>query len=157
MTKEGYENLVAELHRLEAVEMPKASAAIAEARDKGDLSENSEYDAAKEEQRSMEARIEELEFIIKNAEIIDESAFESDVVSIGSTVRFYDIDHDEEECYRIVGSTEANLLEGKISNESQVGKSLLGHRADDVVEVETLDGIDHYRILEISRDEEPYL
>jgi len=154
LTAGGLRALQEELEELKGSGRKDIAQKIKEAREQGDLSENAEYDAAKEEQRNLETRIEELEIIIKNAEIIDESTFERDVVSIGSTVRFYDIDHDEEECFKIVGSTEANLLEGKISNESLVGRTLLGHRADDVVEVETPDGIDHYRILEISRDEE---
>ena len=125
---------------------------IKEAREQGDLSENAEYDAAKDEQRSMEARIEELEKIIKNAEVIDESAYDKDTVSIGSTVKFYDEEFDEELEYRIVGSTESDILKGLISNESPLGKGLIGAKIGETVQVESPDGFSRYKILGISRE-----
>ena len=155
LTAGGLRALEDELQELKGPGRKMIAQKIKEAREQGDLSENAEYDAAKEEQRAMEARIEEIEEIIKNAEIIDESVIDRDIVSIGSTVRFLDVMLNEEEAYKIVGSTEANLLEGKISNESPVGKALLGHKKDDRIMVETLDGtMEEYIILEITREEE---
>ena len=155
LTAGGLRALEDELQELKGPGRKMIAQKIKEAREQGDLSENAEYDAAKEEQRAMEARIEEIEEIIKNAEIIDESVIDRDIVSIGSTVRFLDVMLNEEDVYKIVGSTEANLLEGKISNESPVGKALLGHKKDDRIMVETLDGtMEEYIILEITREEE---
>ncbi len=155
LTAGGLRALEDELQELKGIGRKMIAQKIKEAREQGDLSENAEYDAAKEEQRAMEARIEEIEEIIKNAEIIDESVIDKDTVGIGSTVRFFDVSSDEEELYKIVGSTEANLLEGKISNESPVGKALLGHKKDDRVTVETPDGtIEEFVILEIMHEEE---
>lgn len=155
LTAGGLRALEDELQELKGAGRKMIAQKIKEAREQGDLSENAEYDAAKEEQRAMEARIEEIEDIIKNAEIIDESVIDKDTVGIGSTVRFFDVGNDEEELYKIVGSTEANLLEGKISNESPVGKALLGHKKDDKVMVETPDGtMEEFVILEIIHDEE---
>ena len=155
LTAGGLRALEDELQELKGPGRKMIAQKIKEAREQGDLSENAEYDAAKEEQRAMEARIEEIEEIIKNAEIIDESVIDRDIVSIGSTVRFLDVMLNEEEVYKIVGSTEANLLEGKISNESPVGKALLGHKKDDRIMVETFDGtMEEYIILEITREEE---
>ena len=155
LTAGGLRALEDELQELKGPGRKMIAQKIKEAREQGDLSENAEYDAAKEEQRAMEARIEEIEEIIKNAEIIDESVIDRDIVSIGSTIRFLDVMNNEEDVYKIVGSTEANLLEGKISNESPVGKALLGHKKDDRIMVETLDGtMEEYIILEITREEE---
>ena len=105
------------------------------------MSENAEYDAAKDEQRDIEARIEELEKILKNAEVVVEDEVDSDKINIGCTVDVYDMKFDEEMEFKIVGSTEANSLEGKISNESPVGKALIGVKVGDVVEVETQAGV----------------
>ena len=126
LTSKGMQALEDELQDLKVVKRKEIAQKIKEAREQGDLSENAEYDAAKDEQRSIEARIEELEKIIKNAEVIDESAIDNDTVSIGSTVKFYDEDFDEELEYRIVGSTESDILKGLISNESPLGKALIG-------------------------------
>ena len=153
VTKEGLKKLQDELDNLQNVERPKISKAIGEAIEKGDISENAEYDAAKDEQRSMEARIEELEKIIKNAEVIDESAYDKDTVSIGSTIKFYDEEFDEELEYRIVGSTESDILKGLISNESPLGKALIGAKVGETVQVESPDGFSRYKILEISRSD----
>ena len=124
---------------------------IKEAREQGDLSENAEYDAAKDEQRDIELRIEELEKLLKNAEVVDEDEIDLDKISIGCKVRVYDVDFDEEMEFRIVGSTEANSLQNKISNESPVGQALMGKKAGDVVDVETQAGVIQYKVLEIQR------
>ena len=124
---------------------------IKEAREQGDLSENAEYDAAKDEQRDIEARIEELEKILKNAEVFVEEEADLDKVSIGCQVKILDCEFDEELTYKIVGSTEANSLKGKISNESPVGKALLGKKVGDTVTVTTPAGEFEYKILSIHR------
>ena len=152
LTYAGLKKLEEELHDLKVVKRKEVAGKIKEAREQGDLSENAEYDAAKDEQRSMEARIEELEKIIKNAEVIDESAYDKDTVSIGSTIKFYDEEFDEELEYRIVGSTESDILKGLISNESPLGKALIGAHKDDIVDVETPAGIMQYKVLSIQRN-----
>ena len=121
------------------------------ARAQGDLSENAEYDAAKDEQRDIEARIEEIENILKHAEVVDEDEADTEMVSIGCRVKIHDIDYDEDLEFQIVGSMEANSLGGKISNESPVGKALMGAKVGNVVEVEMGDATDHYQILSIER------
>ena len=153
LTSKGLQALEDELQDLKVVRRKEIAQKIKEAREQGDLSENAEYDAAKDEQRSIESRIEELENIIKFSEVIDESSFDKDKVSIGSTVRFHDEGFDEEMEYRIVGSTESDIMHGKISNESPIGRALIGARVGDIVEVESPEGVDRYRILEISREE----
>lgn len=153
LTSKGMQALEDELQELKVVKRKEIAQKIKEAREQGDLSENAEYDAAKDEQRSIEAKIEELEKIIRNAEVIDESAFDKDTVSIGSTVRFYDEEFDEELEYRIVGSTESDIMKGLISNESPLGKALVGAKIGQEVEVESAEGIARYRILEISRSD----
>lgn len=140
-----------ELQDLKVVKRKEIAQKIKEAREQGDLSENAEYDAAKDEQRSIEAKIEELEKIIRNAEVIDESTFDKDTVSIGSSVKFYDEEFDEELEYRIVGSTESDIMKGLISNESPLGKALVGAKVGQEIEVESADGISRYKVLEISR------
>ena len=151
LTSKGMQALEDELQDLKVVKRKEIAQKIKEAREQGDLSENAEYDAAKDEQRSIEVRIEELEKIIKNAEVIDESAIDNDTVSIGSTVKFYDEEFDEELEYRIVGSTESDILKGLISNESPLGKALIGSKIGEEIEVEAAEGISKYRILGISR------
>lgn len=151
MTKEGYKKKMEEIAYLENVKRPEISRAIAEARDKGDLSENAEYDAAKDEQRDIEARIEELEGILKNAEVVVEDEVDFDKINVGCTVKVYDKTFDEEMEFKLVGSTEANSLEGKISNESPVGQALIGKKVGDSVEVETQAGVMEYEVLHISR------
>ena len=122
-----------------------------EAREQGDLSENAEYDAAKDEQRDIEARIEELEKILKNAEVVDEEEVDLDKISVGCQVKILDIEFDEELEYKVVGSTEANSLTGRISNESPVGRAIMGASVGDIVTVETPAGDLQYKILEIQR------
>ena len=151
LTKKGYEERVALLENLKVVRRKEVAQKLKEAREQGDLSENAEYDAAKDEQRDIEARIEELEKILKNAEVVVEDEVDLDKISIGCRVKILDMEYNEELDYKIVGSTEANSLKGKISNESPVGKALLGHMTGDEVEVETQAGILKYKVLEIQR------
>ena len=151
LTYEGLKKLEDEIDYLKVVRRKEVSEKIKEAREQGDLSENAEYDAAKEEQRDIEARIEEIEKILKNAEVVLEEEADSDKVSIGCTVTILDCEYNEELEYKIVGSTEANSLKGKISNESPVGKALMGKTAGESVTVETQVGDLTYKILSISR------
>ncbi|NBH84370.1 transcription elongation factor GreA [bacterium C-53] len=151
LTYEGLTKLEQELHDLKVVRRKEVAQKIKEAREQGDLSENAEYDAAKDEQRDIEARIEDIEAILKNAEVVVEDEVDLDTISIGCRVKILDMEVNEEMEYKIVGSTEANSLKGKISNESPVGKALLGHRAGEIVDVETRVGEISYKILEIQR------
>ena len=141
-----------ELHDLKVNKRQEVAQKIKEAREQGDLSENAEYDAAKDEQRDIEARIEEIEKILKNVEIVVEDEVDSDKINIGCKVSLYDYDFDEEVEWKIVGSTEANSLEGKISNESPVGMALIGASVGDEIEVETPAGIMKYKVLEIQKN-----
>ena len=140
-----------ELHDLKVVKRKEVAQKIKEAREQGDLSENAEYDAAKDEQRDIEARIEELEKILKNAEVVVEDEVDLDKINIGCQVKILDVEFNEELEYKIVGSTEANSLKGRISNESPVGKALIGSKVGDMVEVETQAGTIQYKVLEIQR------
>ena len=151
LTYEGLKKLEDELENLKVVRRKEVSQKIKEAREQGDLSENAEYDAAKDEQRDIEARIEALEKILKNAEVVVEEEADLDKVSIGCSVKILDCEFDEELEYKIVGSTEANSLKGKISNESPVGKALLGKQVGDTVTVETPAGEFSYKVLSIHR------
>ena len=151
LTYTGLKALEDELHDLKVNRRKEVSQKIKEAREQGDLSENAEYDAAKDEQRDIEARIEEIEKILKNAEVVVEDEVDLDKISVGCQVRILDCEYDEELEYKIVGSTEANSLKGKISNESPVGKALLGAKVGDLVEVETQAGTLQYKVLEIQR------
>ena len=151
LTYTGLKKLEDELENLKVVKRKEVAAKIKEAREQGDLSENAEYDAAKDEQRDIEARIEELEKILKNAEIVVEDDVDLEKINIGWTVDVYDREFEEEMEFKIVGSTEANSLAGKISNESPVGKALLGAKVGDVVKVETHVGELEYKVLEIQR------
>ena len=139
MSEEGYKQLLEELRHLESVERPKVVAAIAEARDKGDLSENAEYDAARNEQAANEGEIATLDYQIKNAVILEENT-DTSFVHIGSKVRVYDAGMEEEEVYEITGTTEANAMENKISNESPVGSALLKHKVGVVVKISAPNG-----------------
>ncbi len=151
MTFAGLKALEDELFDLKVNRRQEVAQKIKEAREQGDLSENAEYDAAKDEQRDIEARIEELEKLLKNVEVVDEDEIELDKISVGCKVRLYDAEFDEEVEYFIVGSTEADSLNGKISNESPVGAALLGRKIGETVEVETQVGVALYKILEIQR------
>lgn len=151
LTYEGLKALEEEIQDLKVNRRKEVAQKIKEAREQGDLSENAEYDAAKDEQRDIEARIEEIEKILKNAEVVVEEDVDLDVINIGCKVKIIDMEYDEELEYKIVGSTEANSLKGKISNESPVGRALIGARQGDVVEVETHSGVLKYKIVEIQR------
>ena len=151
LTYEGLQKLESELHNLKVVKRKEVAQKIKDAREQGDLSENAEYDAAKDEQRDIEARIDEIEKILKNAEVVVEEEVDLDKISVGCRVKILDMEYDEELDYKIVGSTEANSLKGKISNESPVGKALLGARIGEVVTVETQAGDLNYKVLEIQR------
>ena len=153
LTYEGLKKYEDELHELKVVRRKEVAQKIKEAREQGDLSENAEYDAAKDEQRDIEARIEELEKILKNVEVIADEDVTADTINIGCTVVIKDLEDDSTEEYRysIVGSTEANSLMGKISNESPVGKALIGSAVGDVVTVATPDGEFQYEVLEIRK------
>ena len=152
LTYAGLKNLEEELHDLKVVKRKEVAQKIKEAREQGDLSENAEYDAAKDEQRDIEARIEEIEKILKNAEVVVEDEVDLDKISVGCKVKLYDYEYEEEIEFKIVGSTEANSLQGKISNESPVGKALIGAKVDNVVKVEMPAGMVEYKVLEIQRN-----
>ena len=151
LTYEGLKKYEEELQELKVVKRREVAQKIKEAREQGDLSENAEYDAAKDEQRDIEARIEELEKILKNAEVVDEDEVDLGRINIGCKVKILDIEYNDELEYKIVGSTEANSLKGKISNESPVGKALIGTKVGDVINVETPAGVFQYKVLEIQR------
>ena len=151
LTYAGLKALEDEMHDLKVVRRKEVAGKIKEAREQGDLSENAEDDAAKDEQRDIEARIEEIEKILKNAEVVVEDDVDLDKINVGCTVKLYDEEFEEEIEYQIVGSTEANSLMGKISNESPVGKALIGASIGQEIEVETQVGICKYRVLGIQR------
>ena len=151
MTFAGLKTLEDELFDLKVNRRKEVAQKIKEAREQGDLSENAEYDAAKDEQRDIESRIEELEKLLKNVEVVDEEEVNLDTVSVGCKVRLYDAEFEEEIEYSIVGSTEADSLNNKISNESPVGAALLGRKVGETVEVETQAGVLLFKILEIQR------
>ena len=150
LTYAGLKKLEDELHELKVVKRKEVAGKIKEAREQGDLSENAEYDAAKDEQRDIEARIEEIEKILKNAEVVVEDEVDDGVISVGCKVKVLDMEYDEEMDFQLVGSTEANSLQGKISNESPVGKALIGAKQGQVVDVELADGeVMQYKVLKI--------
>ncbi len=149
LTRDGLNKYEAELHDLKVNRRKEIAAKIKEAREQGDLSENAEYDAAKDEQREIEERIVQLEALLKNAEVVDDS--EEGTINIGCTVKLLDVEFDEEVEYLIVGSSEANSLQNKISNESPVGMALLHHRVGDVVDVETQAGDLQFKVLSVER------
>ena len=151
LTYAGLKQYEDELQNLKVVKRKEVAQKIKEAREQGDLSENAEYDSAKDEQRDIELRIEELEKLLKNAEVVVEDEIDLEKINIGCKVKVLEIDEDEEMEFRIVGSTEANSLQNKISNESPVGQALLGRKVGDVVDVETQVGIIQYKVLEIQR------
>ena len=153
LTYSGLKKYEDELQDLKVNKRHEIAEKIKEAREQGDLSENAEYDAAKDEQRDIEARIEELEELLKNAEVVDEDEAGTDVVSIGCLVRIKDVEYGDIDEYKIVGSTEASSLGGAISNESPVGKALLGHKKNQTVNVELDNGeIIKYKILAIKKE-----
>lgn len=153
LTREGLKKYEDELHDLKVVRRKEVAQKIKEAREQGDLSENAEYDAAKDEQRDIEARIEELEALLKNVEVVDMEADEDDItkVNFGLVVKVKDNEFGDEMEFKIVGATEANSLKGKISNESPLGKALIGSKKGDVVSVEAPAGVIEYTILDIRK------
>ena len=151
MTFAGLRALEDELFDLKVYKRKEVAQKIKEAREQGDLSENAEYDAAKDEQRDIEARIEELEKLLKNVEVVGQDEVDADTVGIGSRVKLYDVEMDEEVDYTIVGSTQADALNGKISNESPVGAALIGSKVGETIVVETISGDLEFKILEIAR------
>lgn len=140
MSQEGYDNLLAELHRLEAIERPKASAAIAEARDKGDLSENSEYDAAKEAQAHLEDKINRMKLDIASAKVVDTSRLSADAVQILTTVEMTNLGNDSKMKYTIVSESEANLRVGKISIKTPIAQGLLNKKVGDEASINLPNG-----------------
>ena len=151
LTQEGYDNLEKELERLKTVERYEIAERIKVALGFGDLSENSEYDEAKNAQAQNEIKIAELEEKIKYAKIIDESEVDLETVQVGNIVKLLDVEFEEEVEYTIVGSTEVDLAQNKISNESPLGAALLGKRKKDIVEVQAPVGIIKYKVLKISK------
>jgi transcription elongation factor GreA len=150
MSQEGYDKLVAELKQLESVERPKASAAIAEARDKGDLSENSEYDAAKEAQAHLEGKINKIKVQIAEAKIVDVSRLTTDAVQIMSKVEMTNMANKAKMVYTLVSESEANLSEGKISIKTPIAQGLLNKKVGDIAEIKIPRGIIKLRIDKIS-------
>ena len=151
MTYEGLKKLEDERQNLKVVRRKEVSQKIKEAREQGDLSENAEYDAAKDEQRDIEARIEEIEKILKNAEVADDDSAKKGVINLGCTIKVLDVEYDEEIEFKLVGSTEAKSLENLISNESPLGKALIGKKTGDTVTVESPDGDMKYKVLKVTR------
>jgi len=151
LSQNGYDNLKKELHNLKSVDRPHIINQIAEARDKGDLSENAEYDAAKEAQGLLEARISKLENDLSNSRVIDESQLSTDSVSLLSKVTIKNLKNNMEMTYAVVSESEANLAEKKISASSPIGKGLLGKKVGEVVEIQIPNGIVNFEIIDISR------
>lgn len=150
LTYEGIKALEAELEQLKNIERKKVAEDLKEARAQGDLSENAEYDAAKDRQAEIETRIVEIEKMLKNVEVIDAEEGSADTIKPGLKVKLFDESFDEEVEYQIVGSTEADPMNGKISNESLVGAALIGAKVGDIISVETEFGVDKYTVLSIS-------
>ena len=150
MTKEGYKKKMEEIAYLENVKRPEISHAIAEARDKGDLSENAEYDAAKEAQGMLEMKIAQLKDLVANARIIDESKLTTDEVQLMSVVTIKNVKNGATQKYTIVADSEANLREMKISTSTPIAKGLMGHKVGDVVEIKVPAGIMQFEIMDIS-------
>jgi len=151
LTQEGYDKIVAEHDDLVTVKRKEVAERIKEAISYGDISENSEYDSAKNEQAELEERVMKLEHMLRNAKIIDKSEIAGDVVNVGVRVKIKDLETNEVIEYALVGSTEADPFEGKISNESEVGKQLLGKKTGDKVDVSVPDGIVSYEVVEICK------
>ena len=149
MTQQGYDNLVSEINELESVHRPEISRQIAEARDKGDLSENAEYDAAKEAQGLLEGKIAQLKTILSNASIIDESRLSTHPVQILNKVTIKNLKNGAQMAYTLVSDSEANLKQNKISINTPIAKGLMGKKVGDVVEVQTPGGIVSFEIVEI--------
>jgi len=150
MTQEGYNKIIAEINYLESVKRPEISAQIAEARDKGDLSENAEYDAAKEAQGILEGKISQLKVLISNARIIDEHQIKTDAVQILNKVKIKNIQNNAIATYTLVADSEANLKENKIAVSTPIARGLIGKKVGEIAEVKTPSGIMKFEILEIT-------
>lgn len=150
MTEEGYNKILAEINYLETVKRPEISAQIAEARDKGDLSENAEYDAAKEAQGIMEAKLAQLKGLIANARLIDQSRVQTDEVQILNKVRIKNVKNKAVMTYTLVSDSEANLKEGKIAISTPIAQGLLGKKVGDIAEIKVPSGIMQFEIMDIS-------
>ncbi len=148
-TEEGLKKLKEELHEMKTVQRPAISKQIAEARDKGDLSENAEYDAAKEAQGLLEMRIAKLDAIVSNARLVDKSQLSTDRILILSTAKLKNLSMNKEFTYTLVAETEANLREGKISVDSPMGKGLLGKKVGEIAEIDVPNGVMKFEVLEI--------
>ncbi len=151
LTQEGYDKIVAEHEELVSVRRKEVSERLKEAISYGDLSENAEYDSAKDEQAELEERIVKLENMIRTAKIIDENQMTNDFVGVGLKVKIKDMDSGEDMEFTIVGSTEADPFAGRISNESLVGQHLLGKKKGEIAEIVVPDGVLHYKVVDISR------
>lgn len=151
LTYAGLQELEAELEDLKVNKRNEVAQKIKEAREQGDLSENAEYDAAKDEQRDIEARIAEIEKILKNVEVVAEDDVDDKKINVGCHIKIFDYEYNEELEFSLVGSTQTNSLNGKISNESPLGKALIGHEIGDEVEVEMGDTISKYRVIDIKK------
>ncbi len=151
LTYSGLKDLEDELENLKVVKRKEVAEKIKEAREQGDLSENAEYDAAKDEQRDIEARIEEIEKILKNVEVVGEDEVDDKKINVGCHVIVYDFEYDENLEFSIVGSTQADSLSGKISNESPLGIALIGHETGDEIEVEIGDTVAKYKVVDIKK------
>lgn len=149
LTYAGLQELEAELEDLKLNKRKEVAQKIKEAREQGDLSENAEYDAAKDEQRDIEARIEEIEKILKNVEVVGEDDVDETKISVGCHIVIHDFKFDEDLEFSIVGSTQTDSLNGKISNESPLGMALIGHEIGDVVEVEMGEAVSKYKVIDI--------
>lgn len=154
LTDKGLKKLEDELQELRVVKRKEVAQKIKEAREQGDLSENAEYDAAKDEQKDIEARIEELEAILKNVEVVYTDEVDKEKVNVGCVVNVKDLSNDNVQIFKLVGSTEADILNNKISNESPLGAALMGSKVGDVVSFEAPKGEFKFEVLEISLDEE---
>jgi len=151
LTYHGLQELEEELTNLKLVRRKDVAQKIKEAREQGDLSENAEYDAAKDEQGEIESRIAEIEKLLKKVEVIDEDEVDLSTINVGCKVRLFDYDYDEEIDYAIVGSTEADPLHFKLSNESPVGSALIGKTVGSIIEVDTPAGLMKFKVIEIHR------
>jgi len=150
MTQEGYNKLLEQIKQMESVDRPRISAQIAEARDKGDLSENAEYDAAKEAQGMLEMKIAQLKDTLSNARVIDESKISNDTIQILSKVKVKDTKSGRVMDYTLVSESEANIRQGKLAVSTPIGKALLGHKVGDIIEVTIPAGLLHLEVIEIS-------
>ena len=149
LTNDGLKKLEEELENLKVVRRKEVAAKIKEARMQGDLSENAEYDAAKEEQAEIETRITQIEKMLRNAEVIDEDELNTGKVNLGNTVVLWDKEFEEESTYTLVGPAEADPMQGKLSNESPLGMAMLGHSVGDIIENQAPDGVIEFKILDI--------